>query len=191
MISTKSVQEGVSKYPQRLDPGVHKVKIANITSGESARNKTPFIEFLFENAYGYHRETFYMKEGESMRISLEKIKHIATKIESEETVDKVTGKTVAEYAANLGTLLINKEVRIKLCGKEQMNTNTKKVFVERYFNFYPFAESVTTPDNATMLKYSATNKGDYKALASSTNAVSDPMDLSTAGMTAQDDDLPF
>lgn len=189
MISTQNVQEGKSQFPQRLEPGVHKVQIVDILPGQSAQKGTPYIEFTFENAYGNHRETFYMKEGDSMKISLEKIKHLATKIVSEAELDAVSGNTVSEYAMNLAKILKGKEVRIKLSGKEQMNTKTYKVYVERSFGFYPFAESASVPDASTMLKYNPMNKSDFKPLKTVTDASDSPMDFASA--TSTPEDLPF
>lgn len=190
MISTKSVQEGKSQFPQRLDPGIHMVQIVDITSGVSAAKKTPYIEFTFENAYGNHRETFYMKEGDSMKISLEKIKHLATKIVTEAELDAVAGNTVTDYAAGLAKLLKGTLVRIKLVGKEQYNAAKQKTYVERSFGFYPFAENSSVPDAQTMLKYNPNNKSDYKPLASASGASTDPMGFD-AVTTDVADDMPF
>lgn len=184
MISTQNVQEGKSMFPQRLEPGIHEVKITGVTSGNSAKAGTPFIELMFESAGGNHRETFYMKEGDSMKISLEKIKHLATKVVTEAELDAISAKTVPDYATKLEALLKGKAVRIKLVGKEQINTKTGKMFVERSFGYYPFAEAMDAKHSA--LRFNMANASDYKPLPKAGSAV-DALDLDQGGS----DDLPF
>ena len=178
MISTNGVPEGKSQFPQRLDMGLHEVKIASITHGLSSKNQTPYVEITFENAAGFHKETFYMKEGPSMEISLERLKHLGTKLISEKEMDAISGNTVAEYAEALGRALVNKMIRIKLSGKEQYNAKTQKVYTEKHLGYYPFAEAIDA--SPKVLKFNANNSGDFKPLPKSATANVSP-----------DDDLPF
>ncbi len=186
MISTKDVAEGKSQFPSRLEPGIHDVKIQSIIGGVSTLKKTPYVEITFENAYGNHRETFYFaKTGKSQEISLEKIKHLATKVISEDELNAISAADVNEYAAKLNVALVNKSVRIKLSGEEEINTKTQKTFVNRKFNFYPWAESTAVPLAQTKLKFNKDNVGDYKPLSKASAASAVP------GADGDVSDLPF
>lgn len=193
MISTKGVAEGKSQFPSRLEPGIHDVKVVSVIGGVSTLKKTPYVEITFENAYGNHRETFYFaKTGKSQEISLEKIKHLATKMITEDELNAISAADVNEYAAKLNVALVNKNVRIKLSGEEEWSTKNGKMFVKRQFNFYPWAESAAVPFGQTKLKFNKNNLGDYKPLKSAAEASAEPgLGLDSPSAPQGSEDLPF
>lgn len=191
MLSTDGVKGGSPQYPGRLDPGVHDVKIASVVAGVSTVKKTPYVEITFTDGVGQHRETFYFAQGQSTTISLEKIKHLGTKILDENAMNAIKAPDVQGYADALAAVLVGKNVRIKLSGKEQWNTKTNKSFVERFFNLYPWAESADVPRAESKLKYDQNKLSDYKPLPKLEDASADGLGMPAPTNTSIDTDLPF
>jgi len=175
--TTKGIEEKVfeSKY---ITPGINEVTIAGITSNESG---TPYVEFNFVSMKNNNQTAsikFYLSDAASKR-SLEKIKHIATKVVSESDIDNVQATSITDYSTKLSNLLVGKSLRIKFSGETVAGKEGKGNWIKATIGLPTFAESLTV--NPTKLKFDPNNQYDMKPLPAVTN-------VSSSTVTS---DLPF
>lgn len=179
MFTTKGVSESGGKY---IGYGLKDVKITNIEAKEAEGNIKPsvFINFQELGTEKTLQVRFPFSEN-AKSYSLRKIKHLATKLVTEEEIDKINVQTVTEYAGELNRLLANKDIRV-MFEAEEINgqINGKNNWLKSVIGFPPFAEPIgTTPSG---LKFDP-NKHIKRLPAMAT--------APTGANTGQGNDLPF
>jgi len=178
--------EGVeSGDPLRIGPGVSEVTIIKVEEGTMPYgNNIPSLDVTFQDSTkATYTEKFSMdteipegKEESSEDRSLRRIKHIGTKIVTEDIFNGIKNTT------QLSAILVGQKVRIKFAAREYEKDGEIKVATQLP-NFF-FAESIaTTPSK---LKYDPSNKLDYRkvlGVSPSANGVEEG--------TVLNDTLPF
>ncbi len=175
--TTKGVNETGGKF---ITYGIKDVKVVGIESKEAVDGSTPsiFINFQELNTEKTVSVRFPMSE-KAAPYSLRKIKHLATKIVTENDVDAITESTVTGYANALSKLILNASVRIKFSAEEIDGVkNGKNNWFKSVINFPPFAEVIST--NPTQLIFEQSK--DIKRL---------PAVSATPNGQAVTSDLPF
>jgi hypothetical protein len=158
---------GTQKY---IYPGIkHHVIIKNVKTGKSA-NETPFIEiemYTKEGGPDTSRSFKFYTSEKAVKMSMEKIKHIATKVA---TADEVNA---AKDLEALRDLLKGKALRMKFVGREYRNSNNElKEAAE--IGLAPFAEAIEegaehapVADEDTQLTFDKDNEYDMVRLKES------------------------
>lgn len=170
-----------------IKPGIHEVIITGITGDDSG--KDPIIDMTFEDSnkkIAAHR--FYIpNEGggeesdKSRQQNLTKIKHIATKLTTEQDFDDMGAMSanIQQYARNLDMKLTGKKIRIKFSGKEVLGKGEGKTnWFKAVLSGNRFAESIDV--NPTKLVFDPNNEWDMRKLPK-------PSTVSADGSN----DLPF
>jgi hypothetical protein len=168
-----SVEEKVSvgggNSQKYIYPGIrHNVVIKDVKEGKSQNKETPFIEFSLYSKEGGPETArtfqFYTSPNTIVK-TMEKIKHIATKVVKEEELNKATDVEA------LRDLLKGKSLRMKFTGEEYKNQNGE-VKSRALIGLPPFAESISDEaeypaisDEETKLKFDDKNQYDFKKLA--------------------------
>lgn len=165
--SVEEKQVGGGNSQKYIYPGIrHRVVIKNVTEGKTPGG-TPFIEFELYSKEGgpetSRKFQFYTSE-KAIAKSMEKIKHIATKVVTEEELNNA--KSVEE----LRDLLKGKVLRMKFTGEEYQNTSGE-IKSRALIGLAPFAEAVEegaahppVADEDTKLKFDDKNPYDFKKL---------------------------
>jgi hypothetical protein len=194
MISTKGTKDETREFTTKyITPGVHEVKITNVTATE-VESGSSYLTFSFENKTGQTVETRLYVSENAKNYTLGKIKHMGTKVIDETTLDSVTGKNWAEYAKNLTRAISNKMFRIKFSGEMvaggiNPEGEKKKDWAKTMIPHYdsgktpPFAEKLTTVPSR--LVYDPTNKFDLKPLETANT------ETTTYKNNGQNDKFPF
>lgn len=165
--STSGTSEKGSVY---LKPGISNATIGTI-EGVTPEMGSPYIEIGFYKEGGEIENStkvrFYMSDKGRSR-SLEKIKHVATKVVKAAEVDSIEADTLEDYGSKLQSLLMGKSLRMKFVGEEYVNASGA-VKVKTTVGLPSFAEAIT--DGAeypvvteTKLKYNENNSYDMKRL---------------------------
>lgn len=170
-----------SKY---IAPGIYQnIKIDSV-EGADPEGKSPYVAFNFSNTKNQTISVrFYLSEGALQR-SKEKIKHIQTKLLTEEQIKTCTGNTATEYGAKLNSMLAGKTIpEFKFIGEEQQGNTAegKKNWFKATVGLPPFASTQTGK-----LKFDANNNYDMKRLTPPTN-----MDTMTTPKVSDGTGLPF
>jgi hypothetical protein len=168
-----STGEGSQKY---IYPGIrHQVVIKNVSEGKTPSG-TPFIEVEMYSKEGgpetAKKFPFYTSPA-AIAKSMEKIKHIATKIVKEEALNKATS------VEELRDLLKGGVLRMKFTGEEYKNANNE-IKEKALIGLAPFAEAIEDgaehapiADADTKLKFDKNNTYDFKKLVESGSATPD------------------
>lgn len=161
--NTREIVEKVfeSKY---LTPGINEVTIANVEGNNGAEGKSPFITVNFTKMGDVTKTAsvrFFMSDAAKAR-SLEKVKHIATKVTTADKFDAVgdTATDVVSYASGINNLLAGKSLRIKFSGEEVIGGEGKKNWFKAVIGLPAFAEALTV--NPSKLKFDPNNQYDMK-----------------------------
>jgi len=170
LFNFEKVEEGADKGQGKgkyIYPGIyHNVLIKNVKKGSSP-NGTPFIEIEMYTKEGGPEAAksfkFYTSEKAKPK-SLEKIKHIATKVAKEDDVNK------AKDLEALRDLLKGNALRMKFTGREYLNSSNERKEVAE-IGLPPFAEAIqegaeypVVEDENTELKFDKNNEWDFKKL---------------------------
>lgn len=145
-----------------IRPGINKdVQIVSV-EGLAPEGGSPALEFTFKLVTSPDEATtkvrFFMSEKAEKK-SLEKIKHLATKVVTEEQLDAVGGDDIVSYGTALNKLLAGKTVKeMKFNGEEYKNASGE-VKSKAVIGLPKFA-SATVGE----LKYDASNSYDFKKL---------------------------
>ena len=153
-----------------LKPGINLTTIGTV-EGITPEAGSPYIEMGFYKMEGdpeaNTKVRFYMSE-KGIAKSLEKIKHIATKVVKASEIDSITADTVEDYGLSLNKLLSGKSLRMKFIGEEYKNAS-QQIKVKTTVGLPAFAEAINegaeypiTTD--TKLKFSENNPYDMKKL---------------------------
>lgn len=176
----------VSKY---IEPGVHRVRIAGI-EGVDSETGASYVQITFEDADEKTAQIrFYMSER-AMARSIQKIKHLATKMVTEEKIDAIEADNLEDYGSALDTLLGGKSCRVKFTGEEV--DGNKGSWWKAGIGLPTFAEATKkgaeydpVSDEDTKLVLDKTNKYDWKPLPTADVEISDEVG------EAAEDDAPF
>ena len=157
---TQGVQEAPEYVNKWIKPGIQENVVVHSIEGVEPEGKSPYLEVAFRLTNGTDQDLtkvkFYMSESARPK-SLEKIKHIATKLVTEEQIDAVTGDDLVTYGANLNRLLSGKAVReFKFIGEEYINASGE-VKVKATIGLPKFASR-----EVGTLTYDKNNQYDYK-----------------------------
>lgn len=147
MFTTKGVTE--TEEGKYIKPGIHDVIITGVTSKEAEGSNAPsvFINFQKKGSEQQLNVQFAFSE-KGTRFALMKLKHLLTKVTTENAVDAISASNVTDLAKAYGKILTGKELRVKFSGKEVAGTNGKNNWYKAELNIprkdTPFAESLTT-----------------------------------------------
>ena len=183
--------------------GVNESVVVNdVTSGESQAG-TPFIQInvKFEGDDDKNSTTLklYMSPR-AQEISMRKILHLHQSMNKKTLLNALNSATLADLAASLKALWINRTVRLKLAGEEYIgvdkDSGTPKTKVKLNIPFPPFAEAMTgnaeyPKMDKTKLVFDKGNKYDYKPIDEA--QVGEAMKSYTPadGKPSEDDGMPF
>lgn len=126
LFSNENVVEKVGgnggKY---IYPGIYdEVIIKGVTSGTSKNKQTPFVAVELYTKEGGEQNSksfeFYMSEN-AADMSKAKLKHIATKVNTEEAFNSISASSLEEYAQKLNSIMAGRELRMKFTGEEYEN----------------------------------------------------------------------
>lgn len=166
-----------------VKPGENEdVQIGEII-GERPEGKSPYIDVHFfikgTDPSTANRSRIYMSDS-AVKKSLEKLKHLATKVVTAEQFDaagaKVEGNDVVQYAKYLNTLLNGKVIPVMIFGAQEYKNGNGQTKVRPMLLLPPFAVS-NKADRGT-LKYDPTNKYHYvKLVTPDAETASVPNDL--------------
>lgn len=190
---TKGTQElsGNGKY---IRPGInHNIVIESVKGVSESK---PYIEFLFRTpkatAEEGNRQRLYMHTDGALALNTARLKHIATKVVTESSIDGIAANDIIEYGAKLNKLLSGKRLRLKFIAEEYVKADGS-VGVRSVLPVQNFAEAIAdgaeypaVKDADTKLKYDETNSYDYKKLASAPSG-----NTTMTGSEDNTDDLPF
>jgi len=156
-LNFKGVDSADSKFKAKIQPGVHKIKIINVSAEENDNGKV-YISIKCENEAGTqeHEERMYISTEKGKQYTMGRLKHLTKKAIGKELDGDVT-------VAALNKALAGKPARVKFVAEEyeyQGDIKTKTSFA-----FQGFAEEVSIADENTALFYDPNNKYDYKKLA--------------------------
>lgn len=189
--STKNVEETVAEQKiydkPYIDAGINEVTFVKIEGNPGQEGKSPFITIDFakmsDNSKGVSEKLYFSEKA--IESSLQKIKHMATKVVTVDKIDAINESDVVAYAAKLNSLLVGKSLRIKFSGEEIQGSEGKKNWTKAVFPYYvsgktpPFAEDLKVKE--TKLTFDSNNKFDVKKLVAPT---------ATTNLGPKDD-LPF
>jgi hypothetical protein len=149
------VESAVNTFKDRIEPGVHEVKILGVTIEEN-KNGKKYIAIKCESLDGSaeHEEKMYISTDKGMEATTSRIKHLLEVVVQKPIETEVTVESISKS-------LKNKEVRIKFTGEEFLNSKGD-VAVAASFAFKSFAEHMSV--NPSKLKYNPSNSYDYKKL---------------------------
>ena len=171
MFGAKDVKE--TQGGGYIKPGIQEVTIDSVTGGY-ATTGTPKLTFKI-----------YIKDGDSSKandfnifisektedIAYRKIKHIFTKISTEEVYNSTTGSTIEELGEAYDKVLAGNSLRMKFVAEEYLNSEGK-LKVRPNIGLPTFAEAIqpgssfpVVPANESKLVYDSNNQYDYKKLA--------------------------
>lgn len=176
MFNLSEVEErSAGKGNLYIYPGVRDVKIKKWTKGKSANKGTPFIAVHLVTVEGDKQNIeprqfeFYMSEG-AMKMSLSKIKHIVTKITTEEKWASKNPEDIDEMVDHLNDLTRGETYRQKFIGEEYENSNGEVKEAAR-IGLPEFAEAIqegaeypVVPESESKLVFDKDNKYDFKKL---------------------------
>ena len=188
LFSTQGVKDESSKG---IGPGVYEVKIEKVEGGTSPGSRNPYIEFSFKRPdagadvkANRFRLFFTDKIKED---TLRQIKHIMTKVTTEDQVDAIKAADAVAYGTALNALAANKVVRMKFTGEEKVYEGRRVTHprIPRYPDFceavVPGAKYAPVAADATKLEYDPEkNKYDLRKLTAEEEAMLEGDDVSTS-----------
>ena len=171
MFGAKDVKE--TQGGGYIKPGIHEVTIDSVTGGYSTTG-TPKLTFKLylkdgDSSKAQDFNIFISEKSEEM--AYRKIKHIFTKVSTEENYNTVTGSTIEELAEQYDKILAGNSLRIKFTGEEYINSENK-IKVRPGLGLPTFAEAIqpgssfpVVASNESKLVYDSNNQYDYKKVA--------------------------
>lgn len=165
-VETKE-EVGGGNSQKYIYPGIrHEVVIKSVKEG-SPEGKSPYVELEMYTKDGGPETArsfkFYTSKGDIAK-TMEKIKHIATKVATQEEV------TAAKNVDDLRDILKGKKLRMKFTG-EQWKNESGEIKERALIGLPPFAEAIedgaaypAVANEDTKLTFDKTNKYDFKLL---------------------------
>lgn len=144
-------------YKETIAPGVHVVKVTNVTNGLSSQKQSPYLEFTVEAANSaelkgqYYLSTVVSPGKTKCAWDISK-NAILSLVASANKLDETTAKgkmpnakSAEELAQKLSILLTGKEFSLKVVGEEKISAKGTK-YVASSFGQGVFCEAIdTTP----------------------------------------------
>jgi len=155
MFNTKNVTEGAAYLQVGVNDDVTIVDINAVVE----EGKTPYFDLLIapsSNIESPNSFRLYFSE-KATQYSLARIKHIATKVVTQEQIDNVVGTDFNDYATKLKMLLGGRRLRLLLNGSEYMR-NDGSIGTRTELPMMNFAEAIVdgaeyaavTKDNSSL-----------------------------------------
>lgn len=168
--------------PKVIKPGIHEnTLITGVVEG-TTKNGKKTINIGFQTPDGATFTAECSMEGNAPQYTLSKLKHMMTKLVSEDVVDTLT--TVEQ----VNKTLINKRLRMKFTGEEYLNKEGQ-VRIKTTLGLPEFAESMNVPKVDSGLIFDSSRNSDIKRLQ--INSSTGNPSTSPAVAPAGSDDLPF
>lgn len=172
-------------------PGIREVVINKWTHGKSANKGTPFIAVELTTVEGKAAGNveprsfeFYVSEG-AMKMSLSKIKHITTKITTEEKFASKNPADLEEMVEHLNDLTRGETYRQKFTGEEYINSKGE-VKEKATIGLPDFAEAIqegaeypVVPASESKLTFDKNNQYDFKKLPKDADATPNTVNTGT------------
>jgi hypothetical protein len=172
----------VSEGKKYLQPGINTVVIDEI-DGEAPSGKSPYLDLKFKSKDdGDGNVRLYMSDA-AMPKSLEKLKHMASVIIGNDSIDAIEADTIQDYSKKLTVALKNKPFRMKFTGKQTVGNN-EQIYTNISIGLPIFAEKLEV--NPTKLKYDENNSYDLEKIETATNK---DIEKFTDNNTSNDDDI--
>lgn len=145
-----------------IRPGVNEaIKIGTLTD-ELTVNGKKVIRVPFSNSEGAELNIDMSMEGNAPTYTLRKLKHMMTKIASEEVVNAAT------TLGDINKILSGQILRMKFTGEEFVKDG--KTYVRTTLGLPDFAEPTSVPANQSKLTYNPDNQYDLKRVNQETLA---------------------
>lgn len=174
MFDFQNAELNKNSYKETIKPGIHVVKITNVTNGVSAQKQAPFLEFTAESIDGSAelKQQYYLsttvnpgKQKSAWDISKNAILSLVVATHGLDvqglSVDQMTeaakakipsAKSAEELAQKLAMLFVGKEFRLKVNGEEKISQKGTKYVASNFANGV-FCESSKSAE--TKLVFSA------------------------------------
>jgi len=165
MFDFQNAELNKNSYKETIKPGIHVVKITNVTNGVSAQKQAPFLEFTAESVDGSAelKQQYYLsttvnpgKQKSAWDISKNAILSLvaaSNSLDEETAKSKMpSAKSAEELAQKLAMLIIGKEFRLKVNGEEKISQKGTKYVASNFANGV-FCESSKSAE--TKLVFSA------------------------------------
>lgn len=165
MFDFQNAELNKNSYKETIKPGIHVVKITNVTNGVSAQKQAPFLEFTAESIDGSAelKQQYYLsttvnpgKQKSAWDISKNAILSLvaaSNSLDEETAKSKMpSAKSAEELAQKLAMLIIGKEFRLKVNGEEKISQKGTKYVASNFANGV-FCESSKSAE--TKLVFSA------------------------------------
>lgn len=167
-----------SKY---LEPGIHKVKVTEVSVGKSTAKQTPFLKVTVADEKGLTvTEEMYLNEG-AFKYSKDAILTLVmavANVDIEGAKAKLVGLTTENIADKLAPVLVGKPFAILIGGKWVYPENTeKKPFIKAVFGSFKFAVPL---DKISELRFDPSKNIRGKKDEAATTAPTTPPVSSTA-----------
>lgn len=145
-----------------IRPGVNE----NITIGSITEDLTPngkkVIKVPFMSTDGAELVIDMSMEGGAPQYTMRKLKHLMTKVASEDVVNAATS------IDDVNKILKGQTLRIKFTGEEYVSQRDGKVYVKTVLGLPNFAEPMTTSKEMSALSYNPTSEYDLKKVNQAT-----------------------
>lgn len=175
-------------------PGIREVVINKWIHGKSTNKGTPFIAVELTTVEGKAAGNvdprsfeFYLTD-KTMKMTLSKIKHIVTKITTEEKFASKNPADEEEMVEHLNDLTRGETLRIKFTGEERLNAKGE-IKDNATIGLPDFAEAIqegakypVVPASESKLTFDKNNQYDFKKLPKDANTVPEQgMAVNSAG----------
>jgi hypothetical protein len=151
-----------NNFKSSITPGIHTVKITNVTNGVSAQKQAPYLEFTVESIDGQSelKQQYYLstvvnpgKKMSAWDISKNAILSLvaaANNLDEASAKSKMpNAKSAEELAQKIALLVVNKEMRLKVNGEEKISQKGVK-YVASSFGTGVFCESAKKDPSALL-----------------------------------------
>jgi len=170
--------QGSKEVKPVIRPGVSEnITITSVTE-ELTQNQKRVIRVVFVNPEGAELTIDMSMEGGAPTYTMRKLKHLMTKVATEDVVNAAT--TVED----VNKILKGATLRMKFTGEEFVSNKDGKVYVKTVLGLPNFAEAMATSKEMSALSYNPASEYDLKKVNQATIEGNTPQ-------LAKTDDLPF
>ena len=170
------VEEVIGTGGQKfIYPGIYEaITIKGVTSG-SSKGGTPFVEVEMYTEEGGEQNSksfpFYMSDA-AEKMSKQKLKHIATKVNTEDAFTNIDGTSLEDYASKLNAIMAGRQLRMKFVNEQYIKEDSGEIKDNAKIGLPDFAEA-TQPGahyapvskEDSKLVYDKSNRFDNKVIA--------------------------
>ncbi len=207
MFDFQNAEVSTGNYKETIKPGIHVVKITNITNGLSTQKQAPYLEITVEdNQNAELKQQYYLsttinpgKQKSAWDISKNAILSLVVATHGLDnqglSIDDVTNaakskmpsaKTAEELAQKLSILLTGKEFKLKVNGEEKISQKGSKYVASSFANGV-FCESKAISSDKSKLFFNS-DKNIKKLAIEPASTTSDP---GAAFASPASDDIKF